>query len=91
MLSQKNLAMIVLLTSLTTLILSSIIIGSINKNNQFKDTQQGKDARRSSVIILIASIFGVLAAGSFLFFTETQIGSEFRSQVPFLRSKSYIF
>lgn len=94
MISSKLLSIIVFLTSLTTLILSSIIIGSINADSTFKNTRKGKDSKRSATIILIASIFGVLASGSFLFLTETDVGKGYNSKYGISNKflpKSYIF
>ena len=86
MISPKLLSIVVFLTSLITLILSSIIIGSVNADSTFKNSQKGKDSKRSATIILVASIFGVLVTGSFLFFTQTVVGKAYN----FL-PKSYIF
>lgn len=94
MISPKLLSIIVFLTSLTTLILASIIIGSVNADSTFKNTQKGKDSRRSATIILVASIFGVLASGSFLFLTETDVGKLYDSKYGLSNKflpKSYIF
>ena len=81
-----KLDLVVLLTSLTALILSSIIIGSINADATFGKSQKGKDARRSAVIILLASIIGVLVSGYHM------MPEQYRSQLPKMPfTKSYIF